>query len=301
MEVNVFDELTYSPRASNFLAEHLQRGTLVLFLGAGVSKGMGLPNWVEYVNKIRQKVCLTPVSSDSNAEDLQIAADEVENKCESEEKYFQILKSCLYEDIEELSSTVLKNDLITAVCALLMGSKRGNIRKVITLNFDSMIEWFLSLYGFITRVVYQLPALEGAEDVRIYHPHGFLPHGSLGLPDSDFVILGLDSINKRLGTPGDLWFEMVRHLLRSSVCLFVGLSDRTFSDRSLAPLLTSTGEEINKERPTGIWMLKGNISESKRNQFLRNNVVPLELPTAKDIADFLLGVCRKAAVGGIHV
>lgn len=290
------DDLAYPPRASKFLADHLQQGTLVLFLGAGASRGMGLPNWDVFVNRIRNGVGLNPVEDDAIAEDLQIAADEVRDKCVSDDKYSELLKTCLYQDLEELPSEVLQSELLTAIGALLMGSKRGNIRRVVTLNFDSILEWFLSLYGFVTRVIYRLPELEGAEDVRIYHPHGFLPHSSLPLPDSKFVILDLDSVNERLGTHGNPWVEMTRHLLRSGVCLFVGLSERSFSDRSLAPLLNTVGKEIKNERPTGVWLLKNKVTEQVKEQFLRDNVVPLEFETDKDIANFLLGVCQNAAV-----
>lgn len=294
-----YEELTYSPRASEFLARHLREGTLVLFLGAGASSGMGLPDWSEFVSRMRERVGLAQVEPTANAEDLQIAADEVKDKCKSEDEYFLLLKTCLYLDMSELSSEVLQNKLLTALGALLMGSKRGNIRRVVTLNFDSMLEWFLSLYGFVTRVIYRLPQLEGAEDVRIYHPHGFLPHPSLTLQNSSFIILGFDSVNERLGTTGDPWYQMMQHLLRSAVCLFVGLSERTFLDRNLAPLLTVIGKEIGNERPTGVWLLRDAISKSRRSQFLRNNVVPLEIRNGKYIADFLLGVCQKAAGGSI--
>lgn len=299
----MYEELTHPRRALDFLAANLQQGTLALFLGAGASSGMGLPEWFDFVNKIREKVGLAPIpdSPTPNAEDLQIAADEIKEKCKTDKEYLQFLKECLYKDMVGLSWEALQNKLLTAVGALLIGSKRGNVRRVVTLNFDSMIEWFLSMYGFVTRVIYHLPELEGSEDVRVYHPHGFLPHDSLNLQDSDFVILGLDSVNKRLGTTGDPWFEMTRHILRTKVCLFVGLSERSFSDRSLAPLLTATGDELRKKRPTGIWLLKNNISDTKQKQFLRNNVVPLVLEKPDEIADFLLDICRKAAVGGIRV
>lgn len=297
------EELTNHDRALDFLKEHLQQGTLVLFLGSGASSDMGLPEWVTFVNDIREKMQLdpVPVSPTPSAETLQIAADEAKEKCESDDEYFQLLKECLYKDLEELTSAALRNDLLTALGALLMGSKRGNVRRVVTLNFDSMIEWFLSMYGFVTRVIYSLPELEGSEDVRVYHPHGFLPHDSLNLPGSDFVILGLDSVNKRLGKLGDPWFEMTRHILKSGFCLFVGLSSRSFLDRSLAPLLAATGDELRNKRPTGIWMLMEEIDEATRKQFLRNNVVPLVFETPEAIVDFLLEICRKAAHGGIRV
>ncbi len=296
-----WDELTYAPRAAQFLADHLQRGTLVVFLGAGASQGMGLPSWVDFVNNARRIKGLEDValSPEPTAEVLQAGSDEVREACGSDLAYMQLLKECLYKDLPELSWGLLRNDLLTALCALLMGSKRGNVRRVVTLNFDSMLEWFLSMYGFIARVVYKLPQLEGAEDVRIYHPHGFLPHKSLNLKDSDFVLLGLDSVNGRIGRLGDPWFELSRHLLRSGVCLFVGLSERTFQDRALAPLLADVGGAIQGERPTGIWILVGDVGARTKQAFLRNNVVPLVFTKKAEVSTFLLDICKEAAKGGI--
>lgn len=297
----MFDHLTYKLRACEFLSQHLKKGTLTLFLGAGASSGLGLPGWIDFVNICRKKVGLSEVPHDSKSEDLQIAADEVEAKCKITNDYLPLLKDCLYQNMVTLSSKELKNDLLIALGALLMGSKRGSVQRVVTLNFDSILEWFLSVYGFITRVIYQLPAIEGDEDVRIYHPHGFLPHKNLKLPDSDFVILGLDSINQRIGTPGDQWFEMIRYIFRSGVCIFVGLSETTFSDRALSPLLTTTAKELENDRPTGIWLFNKKIKDSTRQQFLRNNVVPLELSSNKEISDFLLDICSDASKTSVRI
>ena len=103
------------------------------------------------------------------------------------------------------------------------------------------------------------------------------------------------------GTPGDPWFEMMRFLLRSSVCLFVGLSERSFTDRALGPLLATTGEEVGDTRPLGIWLIRSRLQQRQKDNFLRSKVVPLdELGSATDVSDFLLDICREAMVDAIH-
>jgi hypothetical protein len=290
------DSLMHPPRAQKFLSSHLLTGTITLFIGAGTSIGLGLPNWEEYVQRLRNKVGLDPIIDHINSNDLQLAANEVMKKCNSKNDYLQLLKLCLYDGIN-LSTEILKNDLYIALGGLLVSSKRGNIKRIVTLNFDSMLEWFFSLYGFVVRVIYSLPELEGSEDIRIYHPHGFLPHPSLKLTDSDFAIFDLNSVNERLGKIGDPWHEMTRYLLRSSICLFVGLSEKTFFDTSLASLLVNCGKDNMEKRVTGIWLLKGDtISTSRRSEFLDNNVIPIVFKTEKEIADFLLGICHLSAI-----
>jgi hypothetical protein len=245
------DHLMEETRALDFLASNLSDGTLVLVLGAGTSAGVGLPNWHTLVNRLRFRADLKAVPMNASADDLQSAADEVLREfCKGDERDFaQLVKASLYDGVT-LSSQVLKNDLLIALGALMIGSRRGSVKRVLTLNFDSMLEWYLTLHGFVPRVIVKPPVIEGAEDVRIYHPHGFLPHPSLSFTSSDFVMLGLRSINLRLGTSGDQWFELMRHVLRTGICLFVGLSEQSFRDRALAPLLTAVGKElVNSGQP----------------------------------------------------
>ena len=134
----------------------------------------------------------------------------------------------------------------------------------------------------------------GLEDVRIYHPQGFVPLATSGLVTSNFIILGLYSVNKRLGTPGDLWFEMLRHQLSSGVCLFIGMSQHTLSDSALAPLFKTCGEKCRGKRPLGIWPLLEDFIPGKEAEFERNNIVPVRFDRSQKIAEFLFDICKKA-------
>ena len=83
-----WDHFLYPSRASSLLSQHLKAGTLALFLGAGVSRSIGLPGWDEFVNCLRRSVGLPPVTDTESAEKLQLAADEVQAECRSQEEYF---------------------------------------------------------------------------------------------------------------------------------------------------------------------------------------------------------------------
>ena len=292
------DELKEQQNATDYLAKCLSSGTLVLFLGAGASKGFGLPDWLTLVNKLREKVGLDILKGGKkvSADTLQHGASEVVDKMKRPQDLVKAIEEILYKDFQKLS--VLKafeNKLLVSISALLMGSKRGHITRVVTLNYDSMLEWFLSIYGFVVKTVYKLPELEGTEDVRIYHPHGFVPLPVLGIQSSDFVILDMHSANQRLGNPHDPWFEMTRHILDTGVCLFVGMSANTLSDRILAPLLSTSGPKCGETRPLGIWLLKDALTRAKEQEFGRNNIVPLSITSEDGISEFILDICQKAS------
>lgn len=304
------DHLTERSEATRYLAESLSDGTLTLFLGAGASLCAGLPTWPHLIRGLRDHVGLPSahIQDDASADVLQHAADEVRDKLGRHDREFaRLVNEVMYSGVA-LSADLLRSELLIAVGALLAGSRRGNVKRVMTLNFDSTLEWYLSLYGLTPRVVRQPLTLEGSEDVRIYHPHGFLPHDAMRLSRSDFVILGFEHVNLRIGTRGEPWFELMRHTLCTSVCLFVGLSYRSFEDRAIAPLLAATKEELGRagvDRPTGFWLCESSPAgarhgspdpdATRRAAFLRANVVPIFWRDTAEIPEFLLQICQRAA------
>lgn len=289
------EHLRQSDIAINFLAKHLKEGTLMLFLGAGISKQFGLPKWDELVNDLRAEVGLAPLMSNPPADVLQRGADDVLDKLKSEEELINLVEKYLYSKMSKLEpSTIFNNSLLIAIAGLLMGSKRGHVRRVITLNYDNLLEWVLSVFGFSVKTIYSLPELEGSEDVIIYHPHGFIPVPGLHKDKSNFIILGMDSANHRLGTLGHPWTELTRHLLKTSVCLFVGMSPESVSDRAISGLFATTGKEVSDNRPLGIWLVLDELGESKIAEFQRNNIYPIKMETPLEVSEFILNICKSA-------
>ncbi len=291
-----FKELQEENSAIDFLADHLINGTLVLFLGAGASKGFGLPNWPELINAFRQKVGLASISNPLSAEIMQKAIDEALDKINNNEtEKIRLIKEILY-PAEAMFDVKLaySSHLLVSISSLLIGRKRGHIRRVVTFNYDSMLEWFLSLFGFQVNTINELPSLEGSEDVRIYHPHGFVPHPNLSFRDSNFLILGLKDANNRIGARNDPWVEKLRQIMETSVCLFVGLSSNSLSDRAIAPILSTTGDSFKDQRPLGIWICKENLVQGTKDEYFRNNIVPLEIHDDYKISEFILKISQKA-------
>lgn len=295
-----FDNLKDRDLAVDPLASYLNQGNLTLFLGAGVSYDFGLPGWLELVNNLRNKYGLDELPETASSSELQNSVDEVKDYLGgSEEKLIEATREQLYATLTGVDiQSLLKNPLLMAIAALLMGSQRGRIRRVITLNYDNLLQWTLSVFGFSVQTVYKLPTVETNADVIIYHPHGFLPTHSSREETSDFIIFGKESVNLRLGTTGDPWFEMTRHLLNSSICLFIGLSPNSLSDPAISPLFNTIGRNVLSERPLGSWIIKEKetytMPNAKLAEFHRCNIYPLKLTTAEEISVFLFKICKKA-------
>ena len=301
-----FLELKDRDFAIDYLAGHLIEGTIVLFLGAGASKGFGLPSWIELANKLRDEMNklrdtenparphLSPIQEDSSVEQVQLAIDEdLDIIKHDEQKKIELISKLLYPN-SLAGLKAYNNNLLIALSSLLIGRRRGHINKVVTYNYDSMLEWFLSLFGFSVNTIHELPSLEGSEDVRIYHPHGYIPHPMMDSQNSStFLVFGMQDANKRL-RDGEKWRQKTKEIMASGVCLFVGMSGNTLTDRSVSPIISEVGEMVKNERPLGIWIYKDNLTPAKDSEFLRNNIIAVPIQDADEICDFILEISQKS-------
>lgn len=220
------------------LAAHLREGTLALVLGTGVSMPLGLPRWWELVARCVKSTCLAHTVTDSTpVSNLLTIMEEVEARFPSDGiKYRELVRTCLYDGVVYSQSSI-RQPLLIALGALLMGSKRGGVSTVLTLNFDDVLEWYLGVHGFTVQIVTTLPQLRKDTDVTVYHPHGFLPFdlrrhsGHM----SNFLVLSQYSFDQRMGDRLNLFTQVFRDLLLSKLVLFIGLSGE---DRSVHTLLT---------------------------------------------------------------
>ncbi len=285
--------LLSNPEAGSVeLARYLSEGSLVLLVGAGISKGVGLPVWWELVRRcLRLAGCTSDarkIRKSTSNERLRVMVDNVERSMGEFRKYRDAVKRSLYAEVD-FSREMLSERLLISLGALLMGSRRGRIQMVINFNFDDVLEWYLRLHGLRVQVVSRIPTLLRDADVIVYHPHGFLPKMS-EKDASDFLILGQYSYDKKLGATRDLWMEFTKQVLRERVGLFVGLSGK---DPTVGPMLADIKESVGTSRPTGFWLF--GPDEVEVANFEQRNIVPIKFPQFEQIPDFLLRICQLAA------
>lgn len=285
-------------RAKEYLAAKLASGSLVLVLGAGISMDLGLPSWGKLVRRCAflarvpfDEIC----HRDPSALALQKVAARVEAEVGDDRRFNDIVAKSLYRKIR-LSNAVAVRPLMVALGALMIGSKRGSVTKVLTFNFDSMLEWYLLIHGYYANTVTKLPSLVVRADVEIFHIHGYVPHQSLESQPSERPVLGLDSVDRRLSEVGNDWTQLCYETLSSHVALFVGISPETFSDRAFSPILARVDRAIGSQsRPLGFLCLRRPDGEPQEADFLRNGIVPRFFETYAEIPDFLLEVCQEAS------
>ena len=273
------------------LSEALFSGERALILGAGISKDFGLPSWPELVRKCFDSVGLpsTAISNNASFEQLIKAAREFHEKCPDIDIYHDTIKRALYPSLhrrDKFDTT----PLLVAIGALLMGSRRGSIHEVWTLNYDDVLEWYLRIYGYVSQVITEVPTLMRDSDVIVYHAHGFLPlderHGNA----SREIVFDDESYAKRMVGKLQPWRDALQWALRSRVFLAVGLS---WSDGLLKNLIFEAKADVT-QRPTAFWLFGPNTTDDQIQDCLRNNVVPLRFSNFTDYGPFILRICEDA-------
>lgn len=272
-----------------YLGSQLVAGRLGLFLGAGVSKFFGLPDWRELVSRMAVAVGESRPTSDfdpiTKAEALRL------KHFPKQEDFNRATRAALYCGISLDFSAIMQNSLLSAIGSLVMASRRGSAAKVITLNFDDLIEIYLEFHGFTTATIYEGCHWAAQEDVVIYHPHGYLP---LAHPEnSASIVLGTNSFQEVITS--DLWRPILATALRQHTFLYLGLSGDDIHLQSHWHDLKSL-HAISQDRICyhGV-RFTASSSDDDRTTIMQDwGIHTHNLMSHNDLPDFLFRVCQAA-------
>ena len=243
---------------------------LVLFLGAGVSLGSGMPSW----NVLLNNIVLRLIKEHSN---IVLSAEHIDDiisyfKSEApnspiitariirdslEDKFPDYVRSALYDNYSSDHSSPLIKE-IGKLCVP-RRTNRG-LHAVVNYNFDECLEQELERRTIPYLAVISEDDIQSPNELPIYHPHGYLPYKksisdkhrkSLVLSEGDYHDLYIDPFS---------WANMTQlNFLKNNVCLFVGLS---MVDPNLRRLL-----EISQKKRPGLRhyvILKDHWAPSKK-------------------------------------
>lgn len=279
------------------MAELLRRGSLCLFLGSGISMSSDeFPSWVQLV-----KACASPrginiahIVADAEVSSLLNTMEQVRDSFPSFDDYKEFVRSKLNESFS-LDYHHARNMLLIAIGSLCMPSSRGSINDIITYNFDDLTEWYLNIHGFTVQVVSELPYIHKMADIRIFHPHGFLPKSEKYCISKHFVFDSFE-YDLRIGNENSLWFNECKHFLMQKTGVMIGLS---CEDPVLTTLVARTSESLSKfnmTRPIAFLLNKSSVLQKKKSEwYYKRGIVPLGFNDFSDIWEFILLVCQRAA------
>ncbi|GBG94034.1 hypothetical protein LFYK43_04930 [Ligilactobacillus salitolerans] len=193
---------------SNMALKHIneaaRNNSLILFVGAGVSKNSGLPSWSELINVFKEEMDLQ--DEDDYLKVAQYYYDSV-----GQQKYFQKIQEVLQNDIN-INPNEIHNQIL-----------RIRPRHIITTNYDSLIEDKIDSSIEKYEVIKQDSDIPYAQSGRyLIKMHGDLALKNIVLKEDDYL-----DYEKNFFMVSTL----IKSLIMNNTVLFIGysLNDSTFN------------------------------------------------------------------------
>jgi len=281
---------------TSYLADELKNSRLALILGSGISADFKLPTWDALIDSCCKEKNISIRNPRPDNLDL---AEDVRIACNDNQRYLDLVKAKLFDGVDISFQALCSNKTLSALGALVMSSVRGSVSNVITYNFDDLLELYLDYHGFKTHVVSDLPVWNETADVRIIHPHGYLPshprHNR-----TNWIVFDRESYSARAALHL-IWMEEQLPVLRRNTCLFVGLSPR---DEEIGKLVAHVkNSHPCKSAGVPFWAIRFSTSsgdsEADRRDSIKMSERGIFLKFVSDyhtaLPSFLFAICQKAA------
>ncbi|GAB2963144.1 hypothetical protein GCM10027048_34960 [Hymenobacter coalescens] len=229
---------------------------LALFIGAGLSRSAGLPDWPQLVRRVAAKVfdnhAGSPLS-EPEREEVQtffekevpasplIVARLLQNSLKDE--FTESVREALYENIESSRTSPLLEEL-GKIC--MPRRDKTGIVAVVNYNFDDLLEQELSKKGISHCSVLSEGSKIISSDLPIYHVHGYLPRSiELESIHKESLVLTEDAYHTQFSEPF-IWTNITQlNLLRNNVCLFIGISLTDPNHRRLLEITAKKNPSVN--------------------------------------------------------
>lgn len=274
-----------------FLAEQLVNGRLSLALGAGASMGFGLPNWDNLIADAFAKRGLTKPTALTNEH----AADALLAACGNDDlRFASLISEVLYSGIDLSMVKLKQKELLAALGAITMASSRGSVGRVVSFNYDNLLETYLDYYGFDVESIAKVPHWDSRTDVKIYHPHGFLPSDKIGTAIAP-IVLAQSHYDRIVGKTHVVWNSVLLEIFSSSTMIFIGLSG---ADNNLTSLLQSANDNhVSKARHDAFWGIRfsDSVDDARSHIWQMRGVFQVTLSSYEEIPGWLFEVCQIAA------
>jgi len=290
-----YDDYVRDPfLATKKVGQLLHNGALRLFLGAGASKGFGLPEWklliARILGKDRNRKFLAELETKSILEQCKLL-DDIDDQSKA---YKQRVQEALYRTVPKMldDRQLVRSPLLLAVTAMITGSCRGRIESVITYNYDDLLEQYLGLLGYSTCRRTRPDDLSTRADLEVNYPHGILPQAWTGTGDLPGIILSNKSYIEKRASIDRGWSPIIECGLYSKIGLFIALSG---DDQSILEVLKRTNKNLKRaDDYNAYWLLTPDAFDRNHKSLLHVGSCPIRLKK-EQIARFVFKVCQAAS------
>ncbi len=274
------------------LAQQLYAGRLTLVLGAGVSVGFGLPNWPELISRMAAK---TGVPHRPGLSPEEFAESLLTGYCRKDDIAFaELVRRVLYENYDSSLQALRRNDLLASVGALTMAASRGSVTRVVSFNFDNLLEEYLDYFGYDVTVVAEQPCWASRADVQVLHPHGILPCDKR-VAITRGIVFAKMHYDRVVGKYDSAWRAQLMSIMCSTTCIFIGLSGA--DDNLTSMLMDTNANHVSKQRGDKYWGIRFTQLDDPRAHIWEERGVFQQIVDRYDrIPEWLFDVCQIAAV-----
>ncbi len=277
------------------LATALQQGILSLFLGAGTSASFGLRTWRGLVEDCLAAANRSPLDSNVTYTGVDLAKrmNAFDVTCTQKGlKPLDVIHDILYETRDPFTmDAMFSNRLLASLAAMMMGSRFGCVRQVVTTNYDNVLERYLAFHGFRTVSITDSHQTVTDADNFIFHPHGYLPYKQ-NRSFSKSIVLSNESYN--IFQNDGQWKTLIMRMMCSTMPLMVGASG---NDQMTDFYLDIIQHEQRLDRDTLGFICVGSkevVGAEAIEQFLTKRMVPIHFNNWSEMPEFLFDICRRA-------
>ena len=248
------------------LKREYQKEELVLFLGAGVSKDAGIPQWNELINALLSKMIASRIK-DKDSEVLSKHLDTIidlahQNQENSPITQMRYIKGAfspaeynkLVHEVLYSKNPKSNTDLLNAIATICTPQRNHiGVQGVITYNFDDLLERCLHRQKVQTNTLACEDAISTPDKLSIFHVHGFMPKKiDENNPNTELIFSEEDY--HKVYRDAYCWSNLAQlNYLREHTCLFIGCS---LTDPNLRRLLDVA--KRNNEKPRHFAFLRRN-------------------------------------------
>jgi predicted Zn-dependent protease with MMP-like domain len=280
--------------AANDLGQLLWDGSLRLFLGSGVSRAFGLPDWRELILRVLGKDRDRRFRERTKSKSIQELQSLIDSIDTDDDKFRDRVRDALYRDVNETSLVpqLQRSPLLLAVGALMTGVTRGRVTSVVTYNYDDLLEQYMLMLG-LTVCVRTMPSdLSRRADIVLNYVHGRVPQRESVVTSPSRILLSEDSYSDRRSEIDEGWSDYIQHGLHSKIALFLGLSG---DDGTIKDVMRRSQRRISRgsEYYRGYWILTPNSYKKNKESIAKVGMCPIKLKI-NEIPQFIFTICQKA-------
>lgn len=240
------------------LKKEYEKEELVLFVGAGISRDAGIPQWNELINALLSKMILSRIKDKDNVflpsqlnSIIELAYKNQENSPITQMRYIKgafspteynkLVHEVLYSNKPKANTKILK--AIAALCT--PGRTHIGVQGVVTYNFDDLLERALKKQKVAINIISTENDITEPGKLTVAHVHGYMPKNFKD-NDPDVELIFSEEDYHRVYRDAYCWSNLTQlNYLRERTCLFIGCS---LTDPNLRRLLDVARRNDEKPR-----------------------------------------------------